>query len=259
MTFTLSKILPLLVFPLSLVCWFTLAAFLFLIFGRGKLAGFCLFIAVAILGVSTSPIVARHTLSSLEQQYPPTRLDQTPSADAIVVLGGGIGLALPPRLYADLNADSDRVLHTSRLYRAGKAPVVIASGGQVFPESRAKSESYYMSELLVEWGVAPEAIILEPNSRTTFENAVETKKILDSKGLHNILLVTSAFHMPRAYATFKKIGIDAIPAPTDFNVTDSDRPDIYSWIPSTSALVANTRVLHEYLGMLAYRWRGWVD
>jgi len=259
MEFVLSKLLPLLVYPLSLICWFLIAALLLLVFRRGKSAGFCLFVAIAILGVSTSPIVAHRVFASLENQYPPVKIENTPSADVIVVLGGGIGLPLPPRLHADLNSDSDRVLHTARLFRAGKAPIVIASGGQVFPESQAKTESFYMSELLVEWGVAADAIIIEPNSRTTFENAVETKKILDSKGIRNILLVTSAFHMPRAYATFKKLSIDATPAPTDFKILESDRPDIFSWIPSVGALSANTKAFHEFLGTLIYRWRGWID
>ena len=259
MPFALSKILPLLVYPLSLACWFLIAAFLFLIFQRGKSAGLCLFIGIAILGVSTSPIMAHRVFASLENQYPPVKIEHVPTTDAIVVLGGGVGLPLPPRLHADLTSDADRVLHAARLFRAGKAPIVIVSGGQVFPESKAESESHYMSELLVEWGVVADSIISEPNSRTTFENAVETKKVLDNKGIRNVSLVTSAFHMPRAYATFKKLGIDTTPSPTDYKVLESERPDIFSWIPSAGALSANTKAFHEYLGALVYRWRGWMD
>ncbi len=259
MPFALSKVLPLLVYPLSLACWFLIAAFLLLIFRRGKSAGFCLFITIAILGVSTSPIIAHRVFAALENQHPPVKIEDTPTADAIVVLGGGVGLPLPPRIHADLNSDSDRVLHGARLFRAGKAPIVIASGGQVFPESQAESESHYMSELMVEWGVTADAIIIEPNSRTTFENAVETKKLLDSNGIRTVLLITSAFHMPRAYATFKKLGIDTTPAPTDYKILESERPDIFSWIPSVGALVANTKAYHEFLGTLVYRWRGWIE
>ena len=115
------------------------------------------------------------------------------------------------------------MLHAARLYRAGKAPVIVISGGHIpwlgsnIPEARS------IQSLLEEWDVPRASIIAETASRNTYENAMLTKELLAERGLHRVLLVTSAWHMPRALATFKSAGINAIPAATDFRVTYQDR------------------------------------
>jgi uncharacterized SAM-binding protein YcdF (DUF218 family) len=183
----------------------------------------------------------------------------TPGADAIVVLGGGIGGPNPPRLSEDLNGAADRVLHAARLFRAGKAPLVIVSGGNVFPQSRVESEAIYTRLLLREWGVPVDRVVIEGESRNTFENAVETKKLLGARGLRKVLLVTSARHMPRALGLFQGAGIDALPAPTDFRVVSYDQPAVFNWLPNADALSATTEALHEYLGIAVARLRGWMS
>jgi uncharacterized SAM-binding protein YcdF (DUF218 family) len=101
---------------------------------------------------------------------------------------------------------------------AGKARFVIASGGAL---RKGPAETYAMAALLTAWGVPQEAIILETASRNTYENAINSKRLLEAHGLHQVLLVTSALHMPRALALFRALGIDAGPAPTDFEVVES--------------------------------------
>ena len=88
------------------------------------------------------------------------------------------------------------------------------------------------------------------------ENALYTAEILEAQGMGPVLLVTSALHMPRALATFRAAGVDAIPAATDFEVMPRPRV-LLDWLPDAEALAASTRALKEYLGLWVYRYRGW--
>ncbi|MDH3688844.1 MAG: YdcF family protein [Gammaproteobacteria bacterium] len=255
---TLSKVLPLLIYPLNLSLWLLIFTVLSFWRGRRTLAGLSACISLTVLWVCSTPLFAELLTSKLERQHLPIAVEQSPVGDAIVVLGGGLGLATPPRLAPDLDSSSDRVWHAAQLYRAGKAPIVIASGGNVFPQKVGEPESVYTSEILQQWGVQKSAILLESASRNTYENALETKKLIETHGLNKVLLVTSALHMPRALATFRSAGIDAIASPTDFRVTQYERPLILKWLPTTGSLSATTSALKEFLGIAVYRWRGWV-
>jgi uncharacterized SAM-binding protein YcdF (DUF218 family) len=134
---------------------------------------------------------------------------------------------------------------------------VIVSGGNVFPQSRVESEAVYTRELLREWGVPADRIVIEGESRNTYENALETKRLLEARGLRKVLLVTSARHMPRALGLFQGAAIDAVPAPTDFRVVSYDQPAVFNWFPNADALAATTDALHEYLGIAYSAWKGW--
>lgn len=157
--------------------------------------------------------------ATLEQRHPPLPVEALPGADAIVVLGGGMEAARPPeRLYPDLNAAADRVWHAARLFRAGKAPLILASGGNLPWSGAERAEAEVMAELLQELGVPKAAIVLEARSRTTQENRDNSLPVLHQLGAHRILLVTSALHMPRALALFAATDLAVVPAPTDFEV-----------------------------------------
>ena len=256
---TLSKVLPLLVYPLNLAIWLGLFGLVVWLFGRRRLAAFTLLLTLSILIAAASPKVAGLLYRSLEQQYLPIAVDKSSRADAIVLLAGAIGGVLPPRVTSDLSGAADRVLHAARLYRAGKAPLIITSGGDVFPQQHSRPESDLIAELLVEWGVKLTDIIIENQSRNTYENAQLSRQILKDRKIQRVLLVTSALHMPRALAIFKSAGIDVVPSPTDFHAVDYSQPALLDWIPSVGALQATTSAIKEYLGYHVYRWRGWID
>jgi uncharacterized SAM-binding protein YcdF (DUF218 family) len=101
-------------------------------------------------------------------------------------------------------------------------------------------------------------VLTEERSRNTYQNAVETSRILVTEGWHSLLLVTSASHMPRAHAVFQSRGLEVIAAPTDFQVAAYSQPDILDWIPTAGGLGRTTAALHEYLGIWVYRLRGWI-
>lgn len=255
----LSKALPHLVYPLSVALVLVLAGGVSALAGARRSGGWLAITAAVVLLAASNPLLAKRFRAALEQWYTPLAAADAPRAGAIVVLGGGLALPMPPRVGVELGDAADRVLHGARLYRAGKAPLVVATGGNVFDQGDGVlGEAHYMAALLAEWGVPPAAIIIEHGSRNTRDNALETKKILDRENIETILLVTSAMHMPRALATFLGAGVDAIPVPVDYTVSDYRRPLLLDLLPSAEALAFNTQTVREYLGILVYGVRGWL-
>jgi uncharacterized SAM-binding protein YcdF (DUF218 family) len=225
----------------------------------GRSAGLArlpLVLGIVVLWGAATPILSDSLGASLEWRSPPVAVQASPSADAIVVLGGAVEGARPPRCTLDLSDHADRVLHAARLYRAGKAPLVLVSAGYIPWLGVQRPEAESIRVLLQEWGVPDRAIVSESTARNTHENAVATQGVLEERGLARVLLVTSALHMPRALATFRSAGIDAVPAPTDFTVTERLRRTLIDYLPDARALSRTTDAVKEYIGYAYYGWKG---
>jgi uncharacterized SAM-binding protein YcdF (DUF218 family) len=258
----LSKALPPLFYPVGLACLLIILALL-----SGKRSGLrkiALILALLVLFLGGNRWVAMGLARSLERRYLPP--DPMPAAQAIVVLGGGTESPDPPRLMTEVNSAGDRVLYAAWLYQQGKAPVILASGGMLDWEQRQTTSAQNMAALLEMIGVPPRAILLQPDSRNTYEDALYSARLLKAAGIRRILLVTSAWHMPRALRLFQAQGLEVVPAPTDFNVTDvawkeltspDVRVQILALLPSAENLGLTTRMLKEYLGMLVYDLQGY--
>jgi len=259
----LSKLLPLLVYPLGLASVLLLVA-LVLLRSRPRWSAAAIITAGLILVISSNSTVTAAMVRSLEWRYLPAA--PLPQAEAIVVLGGAIKPQEPPRPWIDVTEQGDRVLHGAILYQQQKAPLLIFSGGRItWGQALDRSEADDMAELALALGVADSAIVIDPASLNTRQNAVNVKAILDQRNLQRILLVTSALHMPRALAVFKRLGMEAIPAPTDFHVTQTPPAGQNTWqgillslIPDAENLSNFTRALKEYIGMGIYWLQGWV-
>ncbi len=260
----LSKLLPLFLYPLGLACLLLLLALGLMLWRRSRLAMIPVGLSLVILMLSSNGWVSIMLLKSLEFQQLPS--GELPKADAIVVLGGATKPAFAPRPWVEVSEEGDRVLYGAKLYREGKAPRVILSGGRVDWFGKASPESADMAILMEPMGVPPSAVLQDSTSLNTRENAVNVKKIMDENGIRRILLVTSAMHMPRSLRIFQKLGIDAIPAPTDFLVSDRDLEALQaspqswmlSFLPESEQLRNITRALKEYFGMVIYWLRGWI-
>lgn len=263
----LSKLLPLLFYPLGLACILMLIA-LVTLRKRPRQATVAITLALITLLVGSNGWVSRALISSLEFQHiPPVQLPQT---DAIVVLGGATKPATPPRPGVDLSEQSDRVFYAAQLYHQHKAPLIIASGGRInwriSPKFQQQSEAADMTDILLQLGVPASAIILEPDSLNTYQNAVNVKRVLTNRHIGQIILVTSAMHMPRSLFIFQRQGIDAIAAPTDFLVTNNEFQQLQSspqatllnLLPDAEKLAQFTLALKEYIGLFVYRLRGWL-
>lgn len=260
----LSKLLPLFIYPLGLACLLMIAA-LVLLWKRPRWAAGAISLALFILLLSSNSWVTFVLTRSLEWQN--LHASQVPEVEAIVVLGGAIKPAIPPRPWVETSDAGDRVLYAAKLYNEGKAPIVILSGGRVKWKGSGPPESGDMATILQAMGVPSKAIVEDPDSLNTYQNATNVRKLLEERGIAGpVLLVTSAFHMPRSLLVFKRQGIEAIPAPTDFLVTEQELNELQgSWqslllnlLPDSYNLRKTTQVLKEYIGMLVYHLRGWI-
>jgi uncharacterized SAM-binding protein YcdF (DUF218 family) len=221
-------------------------------------------IALAILFLSGNIRISHWLTQSLEWQNIPK--GELPNADVIVVLGGGTRSQAYPRPDVDFSDAGDRVWYGGSIYHDGKAPKIIVSGGRISWKGGGDPESEDLSKLLVKMGVPKTDIILESESYNTHDNAIYVDKILKEQNFKSILLVTSALHMPRSMAIFKKLGIDTIAAPTDYRVSqlELDEPNrqnesaILSLLPTEEWFSLTTQVIREYIGLLVYRLKGWL-
>lgn len=261
MPLLLDKVVGLILSPLGVGLAAIVAGIVALARGRRRAALVAACGAMAWLWVWSMPMVAQALHRSLAAPYPPQRAEALPAADAIVLLGGGITPTKAGHPYPNLGSGADRIWHAARLYHAGKAPVIVASAGSIWGERawggpEAETGAAAMRTALLAWGVPSAAILMEERSRSTRGNAVQTARLAAHRGLRRLLLVTSAWHMPRAEAAFERVGLRVTPAPCDHHSVASS-PGLIQLLPSASALAGSSRILRERLGLWAYRLRGW--
>jgi len=220
--------------------------------------------SLALLFVAGNHYASMVLARSLERRYLPIAAGV--HADAIVTLGGAAAPAVPPRQGIELIETSDRLLHAARLFRRGVAPLVqVAAGlpGLSGPDDPTAESD--MTTLLREFGVPREAMLEERRSRNTYENALESRRLLEPRGIRRIVLVTSAVHMQRAVATYCAQGFVVIPAPTDYAVVNlpfepfADGVATFleaALVPDAESLAQTTRALREWIGLAVYRLAG---
>jgi uncharacterized SAM-binding protein YcdF (DUF218 family) len=260
----LSKMLPLFVYPVGLTSILVLLAFAFN--SRQKLSRTFLFAAFLVLFISGNRWFSYSLAKSLEWQYLPSPTPVT--APAIVVLGGGTEPNLPPRPATEVNSAGDRMIHAADIYHQGAAPLLILSGGNVeWMDSLENSPAADMRQIILKLGVPDSAMILQTKSQNTHEDAEFSARILKDKGITKIILVTSAMHMPRSVALFEKQGLEVIPSPTDFTITEDGwtrtfSPNLETFLtnilPNSSAMGLTTSVMKEYIGLVTYHLQGWL-
>jgi uncharacterized SAM-binding protein YcdF (DUF218 family) len=260
----LSKILPLFVYPVGLASLLLIAALAF--YKHRRIQNVCIGLALAVLLFFGNEWVSQSLVRSLEWRHLPA--GELPNANAIVLLGGGTRPQLPPRPMSEVNEAGDRVNYAAKLYREGKAPFVVVSGGFIDFYGATVAEAEAMRELLMAQGVPDEAIVLESRSRNTHENALYVREIADADGFNEILLVTSGLHMPRSVAIFEHQDFEVIPAPVDFLATwgeegrSTSDVGVVGWLlkvlPNSERLDFSSRALREYIGMIVYRLQGWL-
>lgn len=196
-------------------------------------------------------------ITQLESHYHPM-MTLPPNIHRIVVLGGGVrnDPTLPPS--TQLSAASiSRLVEGIRLYRLyknrGENETLILSGGKVFGRP---AEAGIMQSIAVLLGVAPKDIALEAGSRDTHDEALYLKSML---GNTPFILVTSATHMPRAIALFKKQGLHPVAAPTSYVSKRVGRLQLSDFFPSANNLGYSDIAIHEYLGKTWAKFRGQTD
>ena len=175
--------------------------------------------------------------------------------DVIILLGGGINGSVPDLTGTGTPSEemSCRILTAVRAQRQLGVPVIV-SGGAVFAGQPA--EAPVVRRFLLDLGVPAGQVIVEARSRDTRENARYCREILAGSGFTRPLLVTSAYHMPRALRAFRAVGVTVTPLPAQF-ATGGDKPSLWvQWLPDANALHRSSQALHEYLGLFWYRLSG---
>lgn len=257
MPYYLTKILPLLLMPVPVALAAVLLALIFIARGNRKPAVYCLVLSLLVLWLSSLPVVASQLLLSLESQHRPIAVENVPASDCIVVLGGALEPPTPPRADIELTDSADRVYQAAKLYRAGKGKTIIVAAGNQPWARHPVSEAQQIGDLLVEWGVPPDSVVLDTRSKNTRENAINAAALIRQRGCRSSLLVTSAWHMPRALAAFSKVGADLFPVPVDMRLVQEDRGSVAQFIPRADALAMTSQALLEWMGIWVYRFRGW--
>ena len=189
-------------------------------------------------------------IAYLEKDYQPIEISEIENVDGIVVLSGMIRVIGDKENLKYEFADSvDRFFAGLDLFNNNKAPILILTRGKV-PWSVGIAEGEYLKELAIKYGVSKENIILTDEVENTDQEAKAVKKILENDN-KRIILVTSAFHMPRAERVFKAANINLIPFPVDFQNSKS-KTTMMDFIPSAESLFDTSHFVREMIGRLYY-------
>ena len=189
----------------------------------------------------------------------PVAVASLPRYDVGIVLGG-ITSDKEPRDRVHTSGAADRVLHAVQLYRQGKIDKILVSGGTGKILEDEVKEAVLLKRLLLLSKVPEENILVEDASRNTYENALNSRDLLQdySFGQQRYLLITSAFHMPRAKACFNKVGLEVDTFSADFRTDEYQfTPDVL-FIPSSAAIGNWEIIIRELLGLVAYKVRGYI-
>ena len=256
-TLLMTKLVPLAFYPVGTVIILTLLGIIVTL-RRRRLALPLFLVAGLWLWVASTPIFGDWAISTLERQYPAQPIAQTQKSDVAIILGGAVSQPAPPRVDLDLNKSSDRILQAARLYKAGRVKRVLVTGGNVPWRPDIQPEAELIRSLLVDWGVPFGAVVIAGESRNTYENALEIKEMWSKEPFQSALLITSAHHMPRAMAVFKKLGVPVTASATDIEALKGVPASPLRWLPDVHALVMTTMSVKEWIGYWAYRWRGYL-
>ncbi len=254
MLFLISKTVGLLIIPPGIFVLLLLTSIFLFLLNRKRAALITLTITLLSLYVLSTEFGKNLLIRPLEEMYPYPR---SVNCEEIVVLGGGIipnspdengKASVEPRV-------SKRLFTAFKLWKRTGKPILL-SGGKVFWKGESESEA--MRRFLTEIGVPKEAITEEKRSRNTLENALFSKEILERKGINQICLVTSAYHMPRSVLIFKEVGLKVTPVPSDYRAFRAPY-GWYSFLPMPSNLRDSMLAMREYIGIVYFltlqRWK----
>jgi uncharacterized SAM-binding protein YcdF (DUF218 family) len=191
--------------------------------------------------------------SELESEYTLKTPKEIINSDAIVVLSGNASPIETEEGFIFQWADPDRFFGGIALFKAGKAPTLIFTGGKLPWDKGDQTEGDYLKGKATSQGVPEDHILVTRAVQNTAQEALAVKALLGDN-ITKIILVTSAFHMPRATGLFEAEQFIVIPYPVDFKSIIGERT-IMSFIPSTDGLNNTFDALREFLGRLYYRFK----
>ena len=230
------KILQQFLLPSSFVLvLIVLGLIIWLVFKRTKIGKILLAVGILSYYFFSIALVSNCLLSPLEKDYSFLTEQDMGSADKIVLLLGG--------KEADVLRGSE-VLRIAHI-RGDDIKIIISGTDPLLPASQ---EALGVKRFFVSRGLKEENIIIEGQSRTTWENIRNVKEIVEERPF---FLVTSAYHMKRSMREFEKVGANPIPAPTDFKIK-TEKYNLLDFLPDSLSFRNSNLALHEYFGMIWY-------
>ena len=257
MFFILSKVLWLIVTPFNIIIFLFLLGCLLLSRkpNTGKKLISVVLILLFIFGLEFIPNLM---FSLLESRIPPGHIPD--KIDGIIVLAGAVDMEASRHGLIELNDQADRIIAGIILAKKHFETKLILTGGTGYLKQDEKfKEADYLRQLALSLGVNKDNILIERNSRNTYEHAIAMTQMLSKKG--QWILITSAFHMPRAFGCFKKEGFNIIPYPVDYK-TKLDKISnisLVAFLPTSGNISNFSIALHEWLGLITYRLMGYTD
>ena len=237
------KILPLIVSPLFIILGLIILG---LIIGSKKTS----FMGLIVLVVCSLPIFSNRLIAYLEHNYQLKNISEVDTADAIVVLSGMVRTIQTNEVSSyEFSESVDRIFAGIDLFKENKAPSLILTRGTV-PWSVGKPEGEYLRDVAIKYGVPRKNILLTENVQNTDQEAKSVKKILTIDA-PKVILVTSAFHMPRAQKVFEAVGIRIVPFPVDFR-NASSKLTFMHFMPSARSIWETSFFVKEMIGRTYY-------
>ena len=257
MFFVASKIFWFFIQPINLAILLLGFALLALWRGRRKLAGTLTVVTLLGLVLAAWTSLGALLLTPLEERF--ARPEVPAKVDGIVVLGGGLeGQINLVRGGYELNAGGDRFVETAVLARRFPEAKIVVSGGTGALILEGEPDADTALRLFTALGIAPERLVLENKSRNTYENAVFTKELVTPQPGETWLLVTSAFHMPRSMALFRRAEFDVAPWPVDYRTAGDEGVGLFR--DNANDSLQNTALgIREWIGLVAYWMSGRID
>jgi uncharacterized SAM-binding protein YcdF (DUF218 family) len=250
MSFIVMKVFQYLLLPPSSILLLMLAGMLLL--RRNRKAGRALLvIGMLLLYLLSLPAVADMLIRPLESAYPPVTGKRI-TADAVVVLTGGVrDLSWIPASPAPSEQSLDRLVMGIHLATTHRLPLVISGGtGAIAPTAVREADA--MADTAVMLGFPSRDIMIENRSRNTLESVEAMAAMIPGKA---VILVTSAYHMKRSVAMFRKKGFSPIPASTGFQVSYR-LASVGNLIPRAGSLETSSTALSEYMSLAWYSMTG---
>jgi uncharacterized SAM-binding protein YcdF (DUF218 family) len=255
MFFIVSKVLGFFALPSNLLISIGLVGLVLLLTRFKRLAAWLIGTSLVLLALFGLSPLGNALMLPLEERFPPWDASRGPP-DGVIVLGGIIAEDVSAaRGAVALNESAERVTVAAELARRYPNLRIIFSGGTNALIFEKDAEAGFAVRQLEDLGVARERITAEEQSRNTIENAVFSRLIANPQPGERWLLLTSAFHMPRAVAVFRAMGFPVEPYPVDWRTTGP--ADLFRPYPSVSEGLRRTDVaVREWVGLLLYRFTG---
>lgn len=207
--------------------------------------------AIVLLAIGGLTPLGQALVLPLEQRFPPPAVD-TEAPDGIIVLGGTFDtLVSPARGEAALNESAERLTTMVGLAKRYPNAKIVFSGGAAHLIYAGAKEADVARGMLVQAGLDSGRLILEDRSRNTFENALYTRNLIDPAEGERWMLVTSAYHMPRAMGCFRRVKFAVIPYPVDYR-TRGPQDLLRPFNKVSEGLRRVDLAVHEWVGLIVY-------